>query len=204
MLMYEGKYLKPSKDARVLSVLGMLSQDSTMSQYELGKQLRLSGAMINQYLKKLQEEELVRFQPVNGKSFRYELTGQGESVLRDMALDYSSETIRFYSAVKGYLQMRLAHLANGHGKRVVLFGASETCEVVLSALEDMDLQIIALCDNDKSKQGKVFHGHLICSPVILEQMEPDAVIITSFGKQDEIYEQLAPLSETAKFSVVRF
>lgn len=204
MLAYNGKYLKPSKEARVLSVLGELSNNSGLSQFELGRRLKLSGAMINQYLKRLQEERLVRFLPVNGKSFRYELTTQGEETLREMFLDYSCETIQFYSSVKGYIQARLQPLNDEGGKRLVLFGASETCEVVLSALEDMSFQVLALCDNDKTKQGKIFHGHMICSPVMLEQMEPDAVIITSFGKQDEIHTQLKPLSVKHNFSIVRF
>lgn len=204
MLAYNGKYLKPSKDARVLAVLGALSDDSTLSQFELGRRLSLSGAMINQYLKRLQEDGHITFKPINGKSFRYELTKQGELTLRDMFLDYSVETIQFYSAVKGYIQARLRHLASEGKSRLVLFGASETCEVVLSALEDMDLTVLALCDNDRSKQGKSFHGHMICDPVMLEQMEPDAVVITSFGKQDEIHTQLEPLSKKRKFSIVRF
>ena len=204
MLVYDGEYLKPSKDARVLAILEVLSRSSGQSQFELGKQLKLSGAMVNQYLNKLQEENMVNFLPVNGKSFRYELTEKGEASLRTMFLDYSSETIQFYSAVKGYLQQRLASVRAAGMKRLVLFGASETCEVFLSALLDTDFQILALCDNDKAKQGTKFHGHLVCSPVMLEQMDPDAVVVTSFGKQEEICRELQPLSEKKGFTVVRF
>ena len=204
MLVYDGCYLKPSKDARVLAILEALSRDSGLSQYELGRRLKLSGAMVNQYLSKLQEEKLITFEPVNGKSFSYDLTEEGVATLRRMFLDYSSETIQFYSAVKSYIKEQLVPLAEVGKTRLVLFGASETCEVVLSALVDTDFQILAMCDNDRAKQGKMFHGHLICSPVMLEQMDPDAVVITSFGKSDEIYAQLKPLAEKRGFSVVRF
>ncbi len=204
MLVYDGTYFKPSKDARILAILDVLSHDSGISQYELGRQLKLSGAMINQYLNKLQEQGMVRFQPVNGKSFSYELTERGEATLRTMFIDYSCETIQFYTAVKDHIHDQLISLSDKGKMRLVLFGASETCEVVLSALMDTEFQILALCDNDKAKQGKMFHGHLICSPVILEQMEPNAVVITSFGKQNEIYFELKPLSIKKGFTVVRF
>ncbi|MGE4504938.1 MAG: winged helix-turn-helix transcriptional regulator [Desulfovibrionaceae bacterium] len=204
MLVYNGAFLKPSKEARVLSVLDALSRESGLSQFELGRRLKLSGAMVNQYLNRLQEQELVRFLPVNGKSFRYELTSSGESTLRAMFQDYSSETIRLYTAVKGYVHDRLAPLSEAGKTRIVLFGASETCEVVLSAIQGSDFQILALCDNDQAKQGTLFHGYVVCSPVMLEQMEADAVVITSFGRQDEIYSEIKPLSERKGFSVVRF
>lgn len=204
MLISGGTYLKPGKETRVLAILDALTRNSGISQYDLGKQLNLSGAMVNQYLKKLQEKNLLAFTPVNGKSFRYELTEAGEAARRQYFSDYAVETIQFYSAIKRFLQERLAPLTESGVRRLVLFGASETCEVVLSALQDTEFQILALLDNDKDKQGKRFHGHMICSPLVLEQMDPDATVITSFGKQEEIYQQLKPLSEKKGFAIVRF
>ncbi|MEF2144022.1 MAG: winged helix-turn-helix transcriptional regulator [Desulfovibrionaceae bacterium] len=203
MLISQGKYIKPSKDARILAILESLSRDSGLSQYELGKQLSLSGAMINQHLRTLQEQKLVTFQPVNGKSYRYELTESGKASRERMFAAYSSETIRLYTKVKRFIQERLSGLEVEGKHRLALFGASETCEVVLSALVECEHQIVALVDNDPQKHGCIFHGHVICSPVVLEQVELDAVVITSFGKQNEIYSQLLPLSERKGFDIVR-
>lgn len=203
MLISHGKYLKPSKETRVLAILDSLASDSGMSQYELGKRLRLSGAMVNQYLRSLQEQELVRFVPLNGKSYRYELTEKGSARRERMFADYSSETIRIYTAVKRFVQEKLSALEKKNLERLILFGASETCEVVLSALIGSKFQILALLDNDPGKQGRSFHGHVISHPLVLEQFDCDAVVITSFGKQHEIFEQLLPLSERKGFVIVR-
>lgn len=203
MLISHGKYLKPSKETRVLAILDALASESGISQYELGRRLELSGAMINQYLRSLQEQELVRFVPLNGKSYRYELTDAGRARRERMFADYSSETIRLYTAVKRFVQERLDPLERRGLERLVLFGASETCEVVLSALTNSRFKILALLDNDSAKQGRVFHGHVISPPPLLEQLDCDAVVITSFGKQHEIYEQLLPLAERKGFEIVR-
>jgi DNA-binding MarR family transcriptional regulator len=204
MLITDGLYLKPSKSTRVLAILDALSRDSALSQFELGKQLNLSGAMINQYLKQLQSGGLVEFLPVNGKSYRYALTDQGKQSRREMFSDYSSETVRLYTTIKDFVLAKLEVLRDKGKKRLALFGAAETCEVVLSALKDSDFQIVVLLDNDTRKQGQIFNGHVVSAPHVLDQVDCDAVVITSFGKQAEIYEQLKPYSEKRGFQIVRF
>ena len=204
MLISDGRFLKPSKDTRVLAILDWLARDSGLSQYELGKRLHLSGAMINQYLRQLQRDELVEFRPVNGKSYQYVLTENGRRSRRRMFSDYSSETIRLYTTVKNFILARMLPFAERGLYRVALFGASETCEVVLSALKESSFKIVALLDNDAAKHGQIFNGHVISAPPVLEQVECDAVVITSFGKQEEIYQQLKPLAEKRALEIVRF
>lgn len=203
MLLSEGKYLKPSKETRVLAILDSLSQDSGLSQYELGRRLKLSGAMVNQYLKLLQEQNLIEYRPVNGKSYRYVLTSGGEKSRRQMFSDYSSETIRLYTNIKDFIATRLRGLETRGRRRIALFGASETCEVVLSALRDTAFQVVAVVDNDAGKHGASFHRYVISSPVVLEQVDCQAVVITSFGRQDEIFQQLQPLSTRRGLEIVR-
>ncbi|MGL1862907.1 MAG: winged helix-turn-helix domain-containing protein [Pseudodesulfovibrio sp.] len=204
MLITDGLYLKPSKSSRVLAILEALTRDSSLSQFELGKQLNLSGAMVNQYLKQLQKGGLVEFVPVNGKSYNYSLTEEGQQSRREMFSDYSSETVRLYTTIKDFVLDQLGGLEKEGKMKLVLFGASETCEVALSALRESNFQIMALLDNDTSKQGQIFNGHVVSAPHVLEQVDCDAVVITSFGRQTEIYEQLKPYSEKRGFKIVRF
>jgi len=204
MLITDGYYLKPSKSTRVLAILDALSKDSSLSQYALGRQLHLSGAMVNQYLKQLQADGMVEFLPVNGKSYHYTLTDEGELARRKMFSDYSSETVRLYSTIKEFVLDRLQVLQEEGKRKLALFGASETCEVVLSALRGTSFQVILLLDNNTEKQGQIFNGHVVSAPHVLEQVDCDAVVITSFGKQGEIFEQLKPYSEKRGFQIVRF
>jgi len=203
MLLSDGKYIKPSKETRVLAILDSLSQDSALSQYELCRRLKLSGAMVNQYLKLLQEQKLIEYRPVNGKSYRYVLTSGGEKSRRQMFSDYSSETIRLYTNIKDFIVSKLRSLEARGRKKIALFGASETCEVVLSALRDTGFQVVAVVDNDVDKQGALFHGYVISSPLVLDHVDCQAVVITSFGRQDEIHQQLQPVSTRRGLETVR-
>jgi len=203
MLLADGKYIKPSKETRVLAILDSLSQDAALSQFELGRRLKLSGAMVNQYLKLLQAKNLIEFRPVNGKSYRYVLTSGGEKSRRQMFSDYSSETIRLYTNIKDFILSKLRNLELRGSKKIALFGASETCEVVLSALRDTGFQVVVVVDNDVDKHGTLFHGYVISSPLVLEHVDCQAVVITSFGRQDEIHQQLQPISIKRGLETVR-
>jgi hypothetical protein len=61
---------------------------------------------------------------------------------------------------------------------------------------------MALVDNDVAKHGTIFHGYVVSSPRILELVDCQAVLITSFGRQSEIREQLTPLCQTRGVEIV--
>ncbi len=186
MLLLERKFVKPTKKLRTLAVMESLVKDTTISQKALGKHVAMSGAMVNQYLRELSDQRLIRFVPVNGKSYDYRLTPDGEGLRREYFDDYCSEIVREYTALKSLVRGKVAALADKRLRRLVLFGASETCEVVLSALRGTDFRIMSLVDNDVNKQGQNFHGHYISPPSVISTLDFQAVIITSFGRREEI------------------
>lgn len=203
MIIQDREYIKPSKVARVLSILQALSLDCDLSQQELGQRSGLSGAMVNQYLRELSAAGQIRYVPANGKSFHYLLTEQGEAERRRMFSKYSSELVRLYSSLKQSILDRIKALERKGVRKVVLFGASETCEVVLSAMRQSPFEVMALVDNDPEKQGKKFHGQVICSVGILDEVRCQAVIVTTFGRQDEICAQLARIVGEKSVEIVR-
>ncbi|AGW15276.1 winged helix-turn-helix transcriptional regulator [Megalodesulfovibrio gigas] len=199
------RYYSPSRDTWVLAILDALSRDCDLSQRDLAKRLGLSGAVINQHLHELQGRGLLRFESRNAKSYRYVLTPEGEQLHAEMASCCSSEAIHIYTALKYHVRERLRLLAQRNLTRIVLFGASETCEVALSALalpEGLPLQVVALVDNDPAKQGTLFHGHVVSPPHVLETLDCHAVLITSFGRQGEIREQLTSLCRARGLEMV--
>lgn len=190
MLLLDREFFKPTKKLRSLAIMEALAGNSRLSQHELGEMSAMSGAMVNQYLKDLQDSELIRFVPVNGKSYSYKLTDPGESVQRESFGKYCAEIVQIYSALKNMVLFKLSSLEEKGLTRIALFGASETCEVVLSALQGSNFRILALVDNDPDKHGLMFHGFHISPPAVLKSLDCQAVIITSFGRQDEIYDQI--------------
>lgn len=204
MLLTNKTFYSPSKAARYLAILDTLSHDNQVSQTELGRRANLSGAMVNQYLREMVDENLIEYERVNGKSFRYLLTGRGEATRQSMFSTFSSETVQIYTALKHSIMRKLKGLRGRGIVKLALFGASETCEVVLQALRALgSFDVTAVVDNDPAKHGKILGGYVISPPQILDSARPQAVVITSFGCQEEIQEQLLPYREQQNVEIIR-
>jgi FlaA1/EpsC-like NDP-sugar epimerase len=113
---------------------------------------------------------------------------------RSMSM-YSLEIARFYSIAKRQVEKRLQELHQQGLERVVLFGAAETGELVYSAAKGTNLQIVGWVDNDLAKHTIRFGEMPVTCPALIESYRPDAVLIASSGKTQEIRFQLQELSK---------
>ncbi len=203
MLLHQGRFVRPSTAQRTLALLEALAQEPDLSQSVLGERTGLSPATVNAYLRDLQERGLVDARPVNGKSFRYEPTPAGEETRRALLGDYCAEVVRGYTAIKTLVRAKLARLEAAGRTRLALWGASETCEVVLAALGSTGLTVLALLDSDPAKHGGALGGRPILPPEVLPGLRCDAVVVTSFGRGDDIEARLRAMPGAAGLEVVR-
>lgn len=203
MLILDNHYFKPTTRLRTLALLEAVASDGRVSQQDLGQCTAMSIAMVNQYIREMDAKKLIRCEPVNGKSYRYLLTEDGQRARREFFGQYCAEIVQSYTTLKNMVQEHLAPLAERGLLRLALYGASETCEVVLSSLTGSDFSVVAILDSDPAKQGRSFHGHVVSPPETLSGLACDAVVITSFGRQEEIFQHLARLATPQHMEIVR-
>lgn len=187
---FNSKFLAPTKRLRRFSVLLSIHNSPSITQSQIGRITHLSSSMVNNYIKELKEEGLIEIFGDTNRSFSYHPTSSGRNELISLLIDYSTEIIQLYGAAKREVAERLNRLHSDGIFSVVLFGAAETCEVVYSAIKETPLKVIAVVDNDPKKQGKAFNGLIVQHPEVLRQISVDAIVITSFGKQDEIFDYI--------------
>lgn len=204
-MFFQGKdYIRPSRKLRLLSVLQALAEDERLSQTRLARFSHTSSAMVNQYLAELHREGMVLFAPVNRKSFAYRLTDKGQEARRSMLEQYCAEMARGFASLKDLVRRRLEPLTQRRGAerapmdaaplRLALFGAAETAEVVLAALEGAPFTVTLVVDNDDTKHGAPFHGLTVHPPAALldgtGRLAADAVVVASFAHQRAIQQQV--------------
>ena len=190
---FHSDYLNPTKRSRRLSVMMSIRNEPSASQHKIAKCANLSSSMVNNYIKHLKEEGYITVAGKTNRTQSYHLTVHGKNELRESLLAYSSEIVQLYSAVKCEIAEIMHGIYQEGIRTLVLFGVAETAEVVFAAIKDRPLVVIGVVDSDPTKQGKLFNGLIVQEPGKLEEINPDAVVITSFGKQDEIYECIREL-----------
>jgi FlaA1/EpsC-like NDP-sugar epimerase len=166
-----------------------------MSQHALGKEMGITGAMANVYMQALTRKKLVKVEGETNRQKQYFLTPKGNRRRRILLNEYITGVSDLYSTCKKEFEQRLRALYQKGLRRVVFFGAAETGEIAQQAAQHTGLEIVGIVDNDASKQGKKMGKIEVHSPEYIEELQPDAVVITALGHPDEIYRQLVPLKE---------
>jgi DNA-binding MarR family transcriptional regulator len=189
------KFLRPTKIMRELFVLLSLEETQKLSQHQLARKIGVSSSMAHNYMKTLMDQGLVTASGQTNRCMRYAVTSRGNDRKALLMSGYSKEIARLYSIAKQEVEHRLRELFAQGLKTVVLFGAAETGELVLSASKTTPMRIVGWVDNDVTKHGKRFGEHQISSPDLIETVRPDGVVIASSGKTEEIHHQLRHLAE---------
>ncbi len=195
------KFFKHSPLFKRLLILSAVAKNSHISQNNLANEVGLTSSMVNNYIRELSKKELIRIKGNTNRTMNYNLTPKGFEEKMSLLVAYSLETTGLYQDAKQEFAQRLQEIYEEGVHNAVLFGAGETAEILYNASKSLDLEIIGIVDNDPDKQGKLFGNLIIQPPEFIERISPDVVIIASVGRQDEIYEQITPL--TAKGISIR-
>ena len=187
-------YLFPTKKLRCLSLLMAMYENPANSQKAIGETADLSSSMVNNYMKFFTKEGLITISGATNRTKRYHLTEAGYEMLTSSLLDYSAEIVRLYSSVK----KEIVHILNGFYaegiREILLYGAAETAEIVYSAAREAKLLVTGIVDNDKNKHQKAFNDFTIRSSDEIGNINFDAIVIASFGKQEEIYQAIKKIT----------
>ncbi len=187
------EFLAPARKLRELWILMALGHDERASQHRLAKRVGLSPARVNEYLRDLEERGWIAREGETNRTIRYRLTDVGRAERSQAYLAFCGEMVRLYGQTKLPFRAALEALAENGLKRLVLFGAAETCEMVSAAARGLDVLVAGVVDGDPSRVGTWVGGHLVEDPAAIVGLEPDAVLITSFGAPNAIYESIRGL-----------
>lgn len=190
----ELKFFKSSPLLKRLLILTAIEENPHISQNNLAEEVGLTSSMVNNYIRELSKKGMISIKGKTNRTMSYNLTPKGLKEKMSLLIAYTIETTELYQDAKQEFAGKLQEVYDEGIHNVVLFGAGETAEILYNASKSLDLEIIGIVDNDPEKQGKLFGNLVVQPPGFIERIKPDGVIIASIGRQDEIYEQISPLT----------
>ena len=195
--LHDSSFFLPTTEFRKLSILLAIMRKPNLSQQVIARDSYLSGAMVNSYMKQLKEEKLVAIEDKNRRDKLYRLTEKGKRKLSQSLMTCSAEIVQLYVQAHNEIILTLqGHIDINKPCKVVLFGGADTARIVTNALENFPHVVLyAIIDNDKNKWGEKIGTHVIQPPDLLSKLTFDSLIISSFAKQEEIYQSVGWLEQ---------
>lgn len=170
--------------------------DERLTQRELGRLAGLSPAVVNQYLFEFLEQGIIERFSLNRRDLGYSLTPQGRTLRRELMVGYIRETFQMFQSGKEELARILKeHQERYELKRVIFYSAGQVTEVLIQALGETSLELLAIADDDPAKRHQRFFGYPIISGDEIADYHPDAVIITTFRYREQINKRIRHLKK---------
>jgi DNA-binding MarR family transcriptional regulator len=193
MIETELYFFKPNRLLRELSLLLGFEQDPAMSQHDIAKIAGISSSMAHNYVKQFVQDALITIQGESNRTMRYVVNAAGQERSRQLLTLYTREVVHLYALARTVFEKKLCSLYHQGLHTAVLFGAAETGELLYNASLRTPLRVIGVVDNDVNKHHQKFGELEVLPPDVIEHLQPHGVIISAFGKPDEIYADIKHL-----------
>ena len=174
-------------------LLDEIARNDRVTQESLSQKAGVVPGMVNKYIKGFVKQGLIIINGNKTRNVTYSLTDIGVNRKRELLLSYIKETVSLYKNAKEGLKARLCNFKNEGISSIILYGAADTAELTFNAAEEIGIEVIGIVDSDEKKQGREFIGKVIAAPEDIGALRPDAVVISSFGFQNQIYESIKEL-----------
>ena len=173
-----------------------MASEEQVSQRRLAEWADLSVSVVNGYLAQFGEQGWVDKEPLNNRDLRYRLTSPGERQMAEMAVEYMRETFVTFSHAKKELARHLSGIQRRHDlRRVVLYPAGEVTELVIHALPETSLEVLAIVDDEPQRQNRQMFGLPVIARESITDLDVDGVIVTTFRYRDALMKKVSHLED---------
>ena len=169
-------------------ILSELSSNDSMTQREMSKRLGIALGLVNSYIKNLIAKGFVTVKSIPRKRYLYFLTPEGFAEKTRLTYHLLQDYTRIYREARSNLKNLFHDLRADGVKRVVFAGTDEVAELAYITLQETDLELSGVADADASE--KKFFGRDIKPINAIKDMSYDCIVVTSYLKSEEIYQEL--------------
>jgi DNA-binding MarR family transcriptional regulator len=174
---------KPSERMRALQFLEEIEQNPKVSQRELSHKFGIALGVTNACIKKMARRGLIRLRGFPPRRIAYYLTPKGLSEKTELALHFFSYNIQHYAQMKKNFSKKFLEMQNMGVKRVAFYGVGDEMEVAFITLQGLNIKLVGIVDDEKNL-GKKFFGYKVIGPREVNNLNADAILITSMKDQN--------------------
>jgi DNA-binding MarR family transcriptional regulator len=191
--MSDNQFFKPTVLYKEYMILDMIEKNPNITQREMSKTIGIAVSMINDYLNIYEKDKLIKREKHSTKTVEYFVTKKGTERRKVLNIGYLKSAQSLYNSAKENIEKFLKQIEEKGFKNVLLYGAGEVAEILLSTLKSSDgitISCLAIIDDDYSKQSNYLISTKIISLSEISKYEHDGILISSFTNRSAIRDSL--------------
>ena len=197
---------KPSPLYRELALLNTISDNPNATQRDIANIANVTATMINKYLDKYEEEGLVTKEYASSKTIKYCITKKGIEKRKLLSIQFLESSLQVYNQAKDQCSNFLKEIISLNYKNILFYGAGEVAEIMVYVINNtigLDLNVLAIIDDDKEKIGT----NLVNIPIIsiddIDNYDYDGILVSSYGHSSAIIKKLEKIN-IDKNKIIKF
>lgn len=191
--MRDNTYFKPTILCKEYLILNMVEKNPNTTQREISKSIGIAASMVNDYLEKYESKGYVERRHHSTKTVDYIITKSGIERKKILNIEYLNASQQLYNSAKENIDKFLRLIANKGFENILLYGAGEVAEILLSTIKtnhDLNIHALAVIDDDVNKQGQKLVSTLIISRDQIIKSTHEAILISSYTNRKKIRQNL--------------
>lgn len=168
-----------------LSLLQELEKNPIVSQRELSNKFGIALGVTNACLKRMVRRGWIRITSLNHHKIGYFLTPKGFAEKAKLTLHLISWTVQHYSTLKDIIGVKLLEMQNKGVERIVFYGVSDEMEIAYITLQGLNLKLVGIVEDDEIFNPRMIFGCKLEPVSRVNELRPDAVLITSLTAIDK-------------------
>ena len=187
---------QPTPLYKELLILSLISKRDKVTQRIIANDAKCSLAMVNEYLDIYEDNGYIKIIRANQKTVKYEITDKGKDRIKYLSVNLLESSLEVYNTAKDEVSLILLEARNKLNKKnakILMYGAGEVCEIMLYVINnstDIDIEVLAIIDDDIKKQGLKMGKIDIISLDDIDKYEYDGVLISTYNHREQVKEKL--------------
>ena len=180
---------KPTPLFKELMILNLIANEKKITQRMISNAAGISTSMVNSYLEEYSKKGLLDITYSSSRTVHYQITKKGEEERKLLNIQYLESALDFYNQAKKECLNYLKQIIDKGFKNILFYGAGEVAEIMLYVINnsnDIDINVLAIIDDDVNKQGKRITNIEIVSFDQINNYQYDGILISSYTNNEAI------------------
>jgi len=196
-LLNEMRFFTPTPELKELAILQQIENNEDTTQKQIGQAINAAPSMINVYINDYEEKGYIIREYISSKTVKYRITPKGIKRKNLLLIQYLHELLKLYRLAKENVEEFLDKLVDKGYKDILLYGAGEVAETILGVIrdkEDLNINVVAIIDDDIELQNKEIMGYKIIAREDINNYKHHAIVITSYTYEEDIRNRLEEIA----------